>query len=571
MPKSSETAEDRMTNAVATARREKKPNISKIAREYGVPRRTLADRVKGGKQPRTARKPVNKALEGYQEEALIRWVTSMRDRYMPVPPLIIQAWADRALARAGKAERVSKMWVYRFIKRLPKGLELRPVKQRTKESRRITAEDAGSLAHWYDLLANLLKDTPPRLIYNFDECGFQPGEGESWKVVSSKKNCPDLAESERTETITAVECIAADGWQMVPLFIFKSGGAIMESWFNESDDLPEDTLIGTSPNSWISDELNLEWLRYFIEATKDRTKRGEQRVLIYDGHGSHLTLEFIQKCEENNILPFGFLPHTTHLCQPLDGKPFLNYKQRFRRMNNELSFWAGQPVGKTEFLRVIGPVRSEAFNQRIIRNSFKERGIWPANGTDIIEKLAKQQELPILQAPNLRAYGSPTPPPTAISSSSIEYSPPKSVEALRRNQEKLSKHADLLTPKLQRNLDRIFHHNQIALDHLAMANDTIAQIRATQAPLRRQITRRQVKPLSQTGILKRSDACRSIAARKAKEAATERKRLEKQWEKVYGCKPPPANLQESEASLEAARVGQENGEVFYIDTTPMRG
>jgi hypothetical protein len=46
-------------------------------------------------------------------------------------------------------------------------------------------------------------------------------------------------------------------------------------------------------------------------------------------------------------------------------------------------------------------------------------------------------------------------------------------------QAKLSDHADLLTPKLQQNLEQIFKHNQIAVEHLAMANETISQIRAS--------------------------------------------------------------------------------------------
>ena len=32
---------------------------------------------------------------------------------------------------------------------------------------------------------------------------------------------PDLAESERGENIIAIKCIAIDGWQMDPWFIFK--------------------------------------------------------------------------------------------------------------------------------------------------------------------------------------------------------------------------------------------------------------------------------------------------------------------------------------------------------------
>ena len=112
----------------------------------------------------------------------------------------------------------------------------------------------------------------------------------------------------------------------------------MESWFNESEALPPDTMIATSPNGWISDELAIQWLQSFINATNERTKKGEKRILIFDGHGSHLTVEFLQLYKDNSIIPFGFLPHTTHLCQPLDGKPFLSYKQHFCCMNNKLSY-----------------------------------------------------------------------------------------------------------------------------------------------------------------------------------------------------------------------------------------
>jgi hypothetical protein len=115
------------------------------------------------------------------------------------------------------------MWAYRFISRLPE--HLRPIKQKTKESKRIQAEDASALEHWYDQLGQLLHGVPSRLVYNFDECGFQPGQGRSRKVIGSGLACPDLAETERGETITAVECIAADGWLMDPLFIFKSSGS----------------------------------------------------------------------------------------------------------------------------------------------------------------------------------------------------------------------------------------------------------------------------------------------------------------------------------------------------------
>ncbi|KAJ5908521.1 transposase [Penicillium taxi] len=413
MPKIDESTESRLSKACEAAKREKKPNISKIAREYGVKRITLYDRVKKGATAKSQQKPVNKALNDIQEEALVRWIIQLNNWSMPPTPKLIEAWANRLL---GDSSPVGPNWVYPFIKRLPGELKLAPKKRNTKELKRIQAEDPAKLGHWYDLLECVLRGVPSRLIYNFDECGFRPDEDKNQKAVS-RVNVPDLAETERGENITVVECIAADGWVMDPLFILKDN-VFMESWFDE--DLPPNMVVGTSPNGWISGEMALQWLDSFIKATNtpDRLKKGEKRVLIFDSHGSHLTLEFLQKCEDHKIIPFGFLPYSTHLCQPLDGKPFLAYKQCFRRHNNDISYWAGAPMMKTEFLRVIQPVRQKAFNPRIIRDSFKERGIYPVDSNKVLSGLTKRPEDP-----------TPSPPP---SSSSIEHTP-KTIAKLQKN------------------------------------------------------------------------------------------------------------------------------------------
>ena len=73
----------------------------------------------------------------------------------------------------------------------------------------------------------------PSLVYNFDECGFQVGQGKPEKVLSTRK-APEIAGDDHGENITAIECIAADGWVMEPMFIFK-GAKKMESWFDHRD------------------------------------------------------------------------------------------------------------------------------------------------------------------------------------------------------------------------------------------------------------------------------------------------------------------------------------------------
>lgn len=118
-------------------------------------------------------------------------------------------------------------------------------------------------------------------------------------------------------------------------------------------------------------------------------------------------------------------------------------------MNNELAFWGGEPYGKSDFLGIIGLIRKKAFSQRIIRESFKDRGIYPVDGSKIVADLTKQLVIPDLIALDLRLWGSYTlSPPPNLSSSSVENSPPKSIEALVRNQDKVTKYLDTVDSKL---------------------------------------------------------------------------------------------------------------------------
>lgn len=116
------------------------------------------------------------------------------------------------------------------------------------------AEDIGYLTAWYQRLNQYIvsNNLQPRDIYNFDETGFQIGQGKPQKVVSKSATMysPNGGVS---EGITGIECVAADGWKMPPWFLVK-GKFHMENWFKATN-LPDDYTLVPTPNGYTSDDI----------------------------------------------------------------------------------------------------------------------------------------------------------------------------------------------------------------------------------------------------------------------------------------------------------------------------
>jgi hypothetical protein len=144
-------------------------------------------------------------------------------------------------------------------------------------------------------------------------------------------------------------------------------------------------------------------------------------------------------------------------------------------------------------------------------------------------------EIPWYQSsdnPDLRAHTPTT--PLEILFSSVDNSPPNSIEALEWNQTKILRDITLSSEKTQRNPTRIFEHQREKLKELAVTQDSIRRIRAAQDPQLRVYTKRQIKPLSKDGILRPRDANGSIKQRKEKEKAANKRMIDREVERAYG-------------------------------------
>lgn len=91
----------------------------------------------------------------------------------------------------------------------------------------------------------------------------------------------------KQEWVTDIECINAAGEALAPLLIFK-GTNVNTRWINEQS--PQGWYFATSKNGWTSNDLDLEWLKRVFEPLTRERAAGRQRLLIADGHGSHIEL-----------------------------------------------------------------------------------------------------------------------------------------------------------------------------------------------------------------------------------------------------------------------------------------
>jgi hypothetical protein len=149
-------------------------------------------------------------------------------------------------------------------------------------------------------------------VWNFDETGFRIGCLRGQLVLTHTNNkAVYIADPENRETIIVIEAISASGATIDPLVIMQ-GVVFLKKHFNNN--LADSTLLGMSDTGFTNDQLSLEWLKHFhLQTNRGCGNQVTKRLLLMDGHGSHLTIKFIEYCNEHNIIPFLLPPHATHL------------------------------------------------------------------------------------------------------------------------------------------------------------------------------------------------------------------------------------------------------------------
>lgn len=238
-------------------------------------------------------------------------------------------------------------------------------------------------------------DILPENTYNMDEKGFLIGVLQKTKRVFSKgTEIRGTGQDGNREWITVVATISMDGSYLPPSIIYQAKtDNIQDSWLEDFNN--QEAYFTSSPTGWTNDSLGISWLtEVFDRHTKGKARNGrDYRLLLVDGHGSHLNMPFLDWCDQHKIIVAVYPPHSTHRLQPLDVSlfsPLANY------YSQQLNQWIHDTQGlcklnKRHFFGLFWPAYLQAFSPKNIASGWSKTGLLPFNPEQVLSKLQERR------------------------------------------------------------------------------------------------------------------------------------------------------------------------------------
>ena len=251
-----------------------------------------------------------------EELALDRHIVFLHEHGFPARPRQVLRLAQQLLNDKGSMHDLSKYWVTKFLSRHP---HLYSTVVRPREYHRAHAETPENFRRFYDLFQKLVdeNDILPENIWNMDEKGCMMGvQGKATRIIKKSERAPFLVQNGSRKWTTMIKAISMDARVLDPFIIFK-GKNILISWVNQLCQTHGFRYgrINISKNGWTDIKIGLNWLmKTFNTQTSASLQNPDQwRLLILDGHSSHISRVFIQFAIDNKIKLLGLPSHIIHL------------------------------------------------------------------------------------------------------------------------------------------------------------------------------------------------------------------------------------------------------------------
>ena len=153
---------------------------------------------------------------------------------------------------------------------------------------------------------------------------------------------------------TVAVCCSANGVYLPHYILFKSKH-LYDKWIEKA---PSNFCFNTSPSGWMEELQFKAWFEnVFIKHTRSLTPK----LLILDGHSSHLSIDVIRSARAYNIHVICLPPHSTHTLQPLDVSVFKPLKTAWKGvLKNYFLKNNFSDIDKEKFVELLEETRTHA-------------------------------------------------------------------------------------------------------------------------------------------------------------------------------------------------------------------
>jgi len=380
-------------NALAELASSASPNISATAKSHGIHPSTLSRRWRGRSTSKEIALSDRRFLNNEQERSLINYINELSKRSAAPTPAMVTAFASQLAGRAP-----GHCWVSRFVSRHRSELESAYLNNLDLD--RHQADSIHSFEAYFTTVNQKIQQhqISEDNIYNMDEKGFLLGRlnkvrGIFLRDLKGSGKLLGAVQDGSRDWLTVAATICAHGTALAPLLIYQSdAGTVQDSWLKDFNPEEQDCFFSSSPSGRTSDEIGSKWLQELFDTRTAAKARRNWRLLFVDGHGSHVTIAFLQKALEKKILVVIYPPHTTHRLQPLDVGCFAPLSTHY---SQSLESFCSRSEGLTkmsqkEFFGVFWPAWQKAFTEANIRSSWKKTGLVPWRLAVVLDKLKQQ-------------------------------------------------------------------------------------------------------------------------------------------------------------------------------------
>lgn len=310
--------------------------IRAASEAHKIPYGTLYNKYKG----KFMKRPGAQTIFSESEEiAILKAAAKCGDWGYPLTSLDLRFLAKAYLDKQGRT--VKKFsnnlpgvdWAYSLLKRHKESFSQRVASNIKKARANVSRE---SLNTYFDNLEKIVKDIPSSHIFNYDETNMSDDPGQKLGIYKRGVKYPERVINHSKSATTVMVCGSADGVLLPPYIIYRSlhlyntwkeGGPCGPPCCDKSC-CSQGSRYNRTVSGWIDTVTFRDWFRTcFLPHAK---KLPGRKVLIGDNLSCHLDTDVINLCQENNIDFICLVPHSTHLCQPLDVAFFRPMKSSWR-------------------------------------------------------------------------------------------------------------------------------------------------------------------------------------------------------------------------------------------------